>query len=119
MLIVGIFLGLLAAFIILPLAGILVWYLISTAITGAVLGGLARLIIPGKQPIGVLATIVSGWIGALVGGLIGAIILGRHHHRFLTLIIEIAVAAVSVLIWSAASRNSPIETGKSHRTIDV
>jgi uncharacterized membrane protein YeaQ/YmgE (transglycosylase-associated protein family) len=119
MLVVGIFIGLLAAFVLLPLFGVLVWWLISIAITGVVLGCLARIIIPGKQPIGVLATIVSGWVGAIVGGLIGAIILGRHHHRFLTLLIEIGVAAVSVLIWSAASRNSSLETGRSNRVIDA
>jgi uncharacterized membrane protein YeaQ/YmgE (transglycosylase-associated protein family) len=75
------------------------------------------LIIPGRQPIGILATIVSGWVGSLIGGVIGVILLGRHHH-FGTVLIEIGVAAVAVLAWSAATRNSSIETGR-RKIIDV
>src|SRR5580658_6213336 len=102
-----VFVILLALFVVLPLIGVFVWFFISTAITGIILGGLARLVIPGRQPIGVLATIVAGWIGSLLGGLIGAIIWRHHHHHFATLLIEIGVAAVAVLAFSAGARNNP------------
>jgi uncharacterized membrane protein YeaQ/YmgE (transglycosylase-associated protein family) len=110
---------LLAAFVILPLVGVLVWFLISTALTGIVLGGLARLILPGRQPIGVLATIVSGWIGSLVGGAIGAGVFGYHHDRFFTLLIEIGVSAVAVLAWSAGARHGAVDSSKHHEVIDI
>jgi uncharacterized membrane protein YeaQ/YmgE (transglycosylase-associated protein family) len=116
-----IFLVLLAFFVILPIFGVLVWFLISTAITGFVLGGLARLIIPGRQPIGVLATIVSGWIGSLVGTIIGTAAFGYHHHWFAKILIEIGVSAVAVLAWSAGARHSAVEPGHHghHKIIDV
>jgi uncharacterized membrane protein YeaQ/YmgE (transglycosylase-associated protein family) len=114
-----VFIALLAAFVILPLVGVLVWFLISTAITGIILGGLARLVIPGRQPIGVLATIVSGWIGSLVGGAIGSAVFGYHHDRFATLLIEIGVSAVAVLAWSAGARHSAVQGSRQHRVIDV
>lgn len=115
-----IFLILLAIFVVLPLVGVLVWFLISTAITGIVLGGLARLIIPGRQPIGVLATIVSGWIGALVGSTIATASFGYHHHWFAKILIEIGVSAVAVLAWSAGARHGAVEPReKHHKIIDV
>lgn len=118
--VLAIFLVLLAFFVILPIFGVLVWFLISTAITGFVLGGLARLIIPGRQPIGVLATIVSGWVGSLVGTIIGTAAFGYHHHWFAKILIEIGVSAVSVLAFSAGARNRPLDSGhQHHKIIDV
>jgi uncharacterized membrane protein YeaQ/YmgE (transglycosylase-associated protein family) len=117
--VVFIFIGLLAAFVILPLIGVLVWFMISTAITGILLGALARTILPGKQPIGVIATIVSGWIGSLIGGAIGAAAFGYHHDRFFTLLIEIGVSAVAVLAWSAGNRRGQLTGNQHHRVIDI
>jgi uncharacterized membrane protein YeaQ/YmgE (transglycosylase-associated protein family) len=119
-----IFLVLLALFVLLPLIGWAVWFFISAAVSGLVLGALARLIVPGRHPIGLLATIVSGWIGSLVGGAIGVAAFGRHHHHFGTILIEIGVAALTVLTLSAGARlaNSHGDhntTGKGHRVIDV
>jgi uncharacterized membrane protein YeaQ/YmgE (transglycosylase-associated protein family) len=117
--VVFIFIGLLAAFVILPLVGVLVWFMITTAVTGVLLGGLARAILPGKQRIGVLATIVSGWLGSLIGGAIGAAAFGYHHDRFYTLLIEIGVSAVAVLAWSAGNRHGQVTGNQHHRVLDI
>ncbi|HVY09387.1 MAG TPA: hypothetical protein VHB18_04485 [Mycobacteriales bacterium] len=115
----AIFLILLALFVILPLVGFLVWTMISIAITGIALGGLARLIIPGRQPIGVIATIVAGWIGSIVGGLIAIGAFGRHHHWFARILIEIGVSAVTVLAFSAGASSRKVDSGGSHKILDV
>jgi uncharacterized membrane protein YeaQ/YmgE (transglycosylase-associated protein family) len=121
-----IFVLLLIAFVVLPIIGAAVWWVISTAIVGIFLGGLARLIVPGRQNIGLLATIVCGWIGSIGGGLIGGAIWGfhfhHHHHWFGTLLIEIGVAALAVGVWSAATHNRPrvnSSGSRYHRIIDI
>jgi uncharacterized membrane protein YeaQ/YmgE (transglycosylase-associated protein family) len=117
-----VFLALIVLFIVLPIIGAAVTWVIWTAIVGIFLGGLARLIIPGRQNIGILATIVCGWVGSLVGGAIGSGVWGFHHnhHHFATLLIEIGVSAVAVLGWSATHRK-PIAASDSHqhRVIDI
>ena len=124
--ILWIFLLLVIAFVVLPIVGAAIWWVVSTALVGIVLGGLARLIVPGRQNIGLLATIICGWIGSLGGGLIGGAIWSfhRHGHWFATLLIEIGVAAVAVVAWSAATRNRPRPpvgpgTSRYHRIIDI
>jgi uncharacterized membrane protein YeaQ/YmgE (transglycosylase-associated protein family) len=116
--ILWVFVGLLVLFVVLPIAGFAIWWVVSMALIGIIFGGLARLIIPGRQNIGVLATIVCGWVGAIVGGLIGDIIWGRHHERFATLLIEVGVSALAVLGWSATHRNQ-ITAPESHQVIDI
>jgi uncharacterized membrane protein YeaQ/YmgE (transglycosylase-associated protein family) len=94
---------LLVLLIVLPIVGWALWLLISAALVGAIIGGLARLILPGRQDIGVLTTIVIGWIGSLVGSL-----LGRHLFHvgwFLTVLCEIAVAAVLVALAGSRAGN--------------
>jgi len=118
--ILWIFVALLVIFVILPILGAAIWWVIWTAVVGIILGGLARLIIPGRQDIGVLATIACGWIGSLIGGAIGTGIWGFHHDRFATILIEIGISAVAVLIWSGTHRNSVTRGGSgSRRVIDV
>ena len=116
--ILWVFVGLLVLFVVLPLVGFAIWWVVSMLLIGIIFGGLARLIIPGRQNIGVFATIVCGWVGAFVGGIVGAIIWGRHHDRFATLLVEIGVSALAVLGWSAAHRNE-ITAPESHRVIDI
>lgn len=118
--ILWIFVALLVIFVILPILGAAIWWVIWTAVVGIILGGLARLIIPGRQNIGILATIVCGWIGSIVGGLIGSGIWGFHHHHFATILIEVGVAAVAVMAWSGTHRNAVTRGGSgSRRVIDV
>lgn len=106
--ILAVFLALVVVFVILPIIGVAVWWLVTTAIVGLIIGGLGRLIVPGHNPIGFLATVCCGLVGALVGGAIGHAIGGR----FVTILVEIGVAAASVAIWSATHR-TPI--GRSGR----
>jgi uncharacterized membrane protein YeaQ/YmgE (transglycosylase-associated protein family) len=121
--ILAIFLVLLALFVILPLIGFLVWTMITMALTGIALGGLARLIIPGEQPIGVIATVVAGWIGSIVGTLIASAAFGTfHHHWIARTLIEIAVAAVAVLGFSAGAKSNKKKAMSGHghhKIIDI
>jgi uncharacterized membrane protein YeaQ/YmgE (transglycosylase-associated protein family) len=119
--ILWIFVLLLVVFVVLPLIGAAIWWVIWTAIVGIFLGGLARLIIPGRQNIGVLATIACGWVGSLVGGAIGSAVWGFHHnhHHFATILIEVGVSAVAVLAWSGTHRSAVSGRSRSRRVIDV
>jgi uncharacterized membrane protein YeaQ/YmgE (transglycosylase-associated protein family) len=116
--ILAVFLAFVVAFVVVAVLGSLIWWVVSTAIVGAIFGGLARLAIPGRQNIGLLATVVCGWVGAIVGGAVGGIVWGRHHHHILTLLIEIGVSAVAVIGWSGTHRNS-VTGSSSHRIIDI
>ncbi len=95
---------LLVLVIALPIAGWALWLLVSAAIVGAIIGGLARLVLPGRQEIGIFTTIVMGWIGSLLGSLIGRHIF--HVGTFLTVLCEIAVAAILVAITSSRAGNA-------------
>lgn len=96
----AVFVILLLLFVVLPLAGVALWWLITTAVVGLIVGALGRLVVPGHNPIGVLPTIVCGLIGSLIGGAIGHAIGGW----FVTVLVEVAVAAGAVAIWSATHR---------------
>lgn len=61
-------------------------------------GVLARIVLPGKQPIGVLLTIGVGFIGAFLGGAITA---GYTQSFWITLLVQVVVAAILVAIVSA------------------
>jgi uncharacterized membrane protein YeaQ/YmgE (transglycosylase-associated protein family) len=115
-----IFLALVVVFVLLPVVGAAVWWVIWTAVVGALLGALARAVLPGRQNIGIVATVVCGWVGALGGGLIGSILWGfpHNHHHFATLLVEIGVAIVAVLGWSTTRRKA-VTASTPQRVIDV
>jgi uncharacterized membrane protein YeaQ/YmgE (transglycosylase-associated protein family) len=119
--ILWVFAALVIAFVVLPLIGAAIGWVIWTALVGIFLGGLARLIIPGRQNIGVFATIACGWIGSLGGGAIGSVLWGfrHHHHWFATLLIEIGVSAVAVLAWSGTHRTPVTASDRHHRVLDI
>lgn len=102
-----------ALFIALPLAGLAIWALVSTAIVGLVMGALGRLVIPGSQPIGLVATILLGLVGAIVGGFIGEHVI--HVGRFLTLLLEIGASALLVASYSAVKRHQSVSGGPGGR----
>ena len=113
--ILAIFAVLLVIFVILPLVGAALWMLVSVAVSGIVFGALGRLVLPGAQPIGILATVLCGWIGSLIGLGLGHVIgLGW----FGTTLIEIALSAGAVAIWSGTHRR-PVTAGRRHGVIDV
>jgi uncharacterized membrane protein YeaQ/YmgE (transglycosylase-associated protein family) len=92
---------LLVLLVVLPIVGWALWLLISAALVGAIIGGLARLVLPGRQQLGIFSTIVIGWIGSLFGSLIGRHLF--HVGTFLTVLCEIAVAAILVAIASSGA----------------
>lgn len=71
---------------------------ISAIVTGLVIGALARIVLPGKQPIGIVLTIMVGLLGAFLGGAITA---GYTQSFWITLLVQIAVAAILVAIITA------------------
>jgi uncharacterized membrane protein YeaQ/YmgE (transglycosylase-associated protein family) len=89
--------------VVLPVVGWALWMLITAAVAGAIIGGLARLVIPGRQNIGVFNTVVIGWIGSLFGSLIGRHLF--HVGYFLTVLCEIALAAILVAAASSGAGN--------------
>jgi uncharacterized membrane protein YeaQ/YmgE (transglycosylase-associated protein family) len=100
---------LLVLVVVLPIVGWALWLLITAALVGAIIGGLARLVLPGRQEIGIFSTIVIGWIGSLVGSLIGRHLF--HVGTFLTVLCEIAAAAILVALASSGAGNAV-----AHRT---
>ncbi|HZD65893.1 MAG TPA: hypothetical protein VE152_07335 [Acidimicrobiales bacterium] len=103
-------------FVVLPIvaAGAL-WWLISTAIVGLIIGGLGRLAIPGRQSIGLLATVLLGLVGSIVGGFIGH---GIGINGFLTVLLEIGVAAAAVLTYSVATASRGALGGNHRRRLN-
>jgi uncharacterized membrane protein YeaQ/YmgE (transglycosylase-associated protein family) len=99
------FLILLALFVALPLAGMALWAFLTTIVVGLILGGLGRLIVPGPQRIGFLATLMAGLCGSILGGFLGQHVIGVG--GFLTLLLEIGVAALAVAAFAAV-------TGRRH-----
>jgi uncharacterized membrane protein YeaQ/YmgE (transglycosylase-associated protein family) len=95
------FLILLALFVALPLAGMALWALWTTIVVGLILGALGRLIVPGPQRIGFLATLVAGLCGSILGGYLGQHVLDAG--RFVTVLLEIGVAALAVAAIAAVT----------------
>lgn len=113
--ILAVFALLVLIFVVLPLAGMAIAWVIWTALIGIVLGALGRLIVPGPQPIGVFATIACGLVGSLVGGIVGQ---AADLHRVATFLIELGVAASAVALWAGTHRRS-IGRPRSRGVIDV
>jgi uncharacterized membrane protein YeaQ/YmgE (transglycosylase-associated protein family) len=99
--IIAVFALLVVIFVILPLAGVALFFVLRTLIIGLIMGALGRLVVPGAQPIGFLATVCCGWIGALVGGAIGS---AAHFGGLATTLVMVAVSAGAVAIWSGTHR---------------
>jgi uncharacterized membrane protein YeaQ/YmgE (transglycosylase-associated protein family) len=104
---------LLVLLVVLPIVGWALWLLISAALVGAIIGGLARLVLPGRQRIGMFSTIVIGWVGSLFGGLIGRHLF--HVGTFVTILCQIAVAAILVAIAGSGAGNAVARRNASLR----
>lgn len=89
-------------FVVLPLVGMALWAFLTTIVVGLIIGALGRLVIPGTQPIGVLSTVICGLSGSIVGGFLGQHVFGVG--GFATVLLEIAVAAMTVLVVSRAGK---------------
>jgi uncharacterized membrane protein YeaQ/YmgE (transglycosylase-associated protein family) len=102
-----------AALLLVPLVGAALWAVITAAILGLIIGGLARLVLPGRQNIGLGMTVLLGWVGSLIGGLIGYRVI--HTGSLLTVLLEIAVAALIIAGYARMSPRAMIGTGRSAR----
>jgi uncharacterized membrane protein YeaQ/YmgE (transglycosylase-associated protein family) len=107
---IGLLILFILLFVALPLIGIAAWALISTVVVGLIIGALARLVVPGTRGLGILPTILLGLVGSIVGGFIGNHII--HTGGFLTVLLEIGVAAVSVALFAGHRRR---ELGRDRR----
>jgi uncharacterized membrane protein YeaQ/YmgE (transglycosylase-associated protein family) len=94
-----------ALFVALPLAGMALWALWTTIVVGLILGAVGRLVVPGPQRIGFLATLVAGLCGSILGGFLGQHVLDAGW--FVTLLLEIGVAALAVAAFAAATNRHP------------
>jgi uncharacterized membrane protein YeaQ/YmgE (transglycosylase-associated protein family) len=114
--ILAVFALLVVLFVILPLVGAALWFVISSAIVGILFGALGRLIVPGTQPIGVLATVCCGLVGSLLGGGLSQ---AAHLSYLPTVLIEIGVSAAAVAVWSGTHRRPINRGGRARGVIDV
>ena len=103
----------LVLFIALPIAGLALWTLITTAIVGLIIGGLGRLLVPGHQPISLLTTLLLGLVGSIVGGFLGNHVI--HTAGFVTVLLEIGVAAVLVATVSSIEGRRAVGGGRGPR----
>ncbi len=101
---------LLVVFVVLPLIGVALWLVISTAVVGLILGALGRLVVPGKQSFGLLATIGIGIGGSFLGSLLGRLLTTGG---FVTFLLQIAVAAGGVLLVEGSQRRKLSAGGRS------
>ncbi|MEI6229088.1 MAG: GlsB/YeaQ/YmgE family stress response membrane protein [Actinomycetes bacterium] len=73
----------------------------SGIVIGLLIGALARIVVHNSQPLGCLLTLIIG----VVGGTIGAAIAGSQGWGFwITVALQILIAAVIVVIFSVATR---------------
>jgi uncharacterized membrane protein YeaQ/YmgE (transglycosylase-associated protein family) len=100
--VLAIFVVLVILFVVLPLAGMALWAILTTIVVGLIVGALGRLVVPGAQPIGFLATVGAGLCGSIVGGFVGQHVF--HIGWLGTLLLEIAVAAVLVALLAGRMR---------------
>lgn len=95
--------------VVLPLAGVALWMLIGTIVTGLIIGSLGRLIVPGRQPIGLLPTMLLGVVGSLLGSLLSRIL---DTGGLVTLLLQIAIAAVAVAFYASQGQRSLRSSGR-------
>ena len=75
-------------------------FILMAIVVGAIIGIVARLIVPGRQNMSAALTVGVGIVGAVVGAFIGR---AAHLSTVVTLIVEVAIAAV--LVWLVAGRS--------------
>lgn len=73
----------------------IVLVIVGAIVTGIIIGALARLVLPGRQNMSIAMTIGIGILGALIGGVIARAV---HVGSVLGFVIQVAVAAVGVVL---------------------
>ncbi len=83
--------------------GGVLFLLLSIVVGGLVIGALGRLVVPGPNPIGFWRTVLCGLGGAIAGGIIARLLFRNPAaHWFVTLVVEVLVAAF--LVWLLSGR---------------
>jgi len=77
-------------------------------LAGIIIGPLARLMLPGRQDLSLIMTIVLGAVGAIGGGLLYEALGGSDTSGvdWIRLLIQVAVAAVLVVLYGSMRRSS-------------
>jgi uncharacterized membrane protein YeaQ/YmgE (transglycosylase-associated protein family) len=87
---------------------LVLWFILTMIVLGALAGFAARLLVPGPDPLGVLGTIVLGIIGSFVGGFLGYLLLGKDSAEGVLqpsgVIGSILGAVIALLVYRAANR---------------
>ncbi len=80
--------------------------IVGAVLAGIIIGPLARLVLPGKQNLSIVMTIVVGMVGALVGGFIAQWlgVADTNGIDWIKLIIQVAVAAVAIVVYANKAR---------------
>ena len=88
--------------------------LISNLVFGLAIGGAARFAVPGPDPMPMWLTATLGLLGSMLGGLVSLALYGSHGvtanraHVFVTLLLEIAAAAVLLILYRRFVQHRPI-----------
>jgi uncharacterized membrane protein YeaQ/YmgE (transglycosylase-associated protein family) len=94
--------------------------LLSVLLSGLLIGALARMALPGPDPLSFGLTILLGLAGSLIGGGIAAAVFGTKHvfdrsgHAFVTLLLEIAAAAVILALYRRLVQRRPLTGPGAH-----
>jgi uncharacterized membrane protein YeaQ/YmgE (transglycosylase-associated protein family) len=87
------------------MGGVIFW-LISTMVSGLLIGGMGRLLVPARKLVGLWKTVLCGIAGSIVGGLVaGTIFSGGRHHWLLAVMVEVLAAAAFVAVLARRRRN--------------
>jgi uncharacterized membrane protein YeaQ/YmgE (transglycosylase-associated protein family) len=96
-----VFIALFVIFVLGSLIWNIFWALFWAVVSGVVFGGLGRLVVPGRNPIGFWPTVACGLVGSFAGAAIGEAL---DRGWFVTILIEVGLAAAAVAVWSASHR---------------
>jgi uncharacterized membrane protein YeaQ/YmgE (transglycosylase-associated protein family) len=87
---------------------VVIGFIITMIIVGAIAGFLARLIVPGRDAMGVIATIVLGIVGSFIGGFLGYLLFHKDAAAGALqpsgIIGSIIGAIIALLIYRAVNR---------------
>ena len=96
-----VFIALFVIFVLGSLIWNIFWALFWAVVSGVIFGGLGRLVVPGHNPIGFWPTVACGLVGSFAGAAIGEAL---DRGWFVTILIEVGLAAAAVAVWSASHR---------------
>jgi uncharacterized membrane protein YeaQ/YmgE (transglycosylase-associated protein family) len=94
---------------------------IAALLSGFLIGGAARWAVPGPDPMPFWLTVLIGLLGSLAGGGIAAGVFGTDHvldsssHLFVTVLLEIGIAAALVVAYRRFFQQRPVAGAEARR----